>query len=179
MWDILPCHGSKISDHDWLNNESETTSVSKEKCEGEKQKIPLPSPSPKGIPQRVVRPEVFALPEGKGLDEHIAHLRAIRSERTSLILRMWVVQGDGSKVPLDALVDTGCEVNLIRAGLVPPENFTPSQVRIRLVTANGSSLGGGDQQVKLRVIAQGYEVRNVTPPPTKFLGSTPPFMKRT
>ena len=76
-----------------------------------------------------MRPEVFAVPEGKGLDEHIAHLRTIRHERTSLILRMWVVQGNGTMAPLDALVDTGCEVNLIRTGLVPPNTLRPPQCK--------------------------------------------------
>ena len=109
----------------------------------------------------MVRPEIFAIPEGKNFEEHIAHLRAIRHEYTSLILRVWSIQPDGTKVSLDALVDTGCEVNLIRSGLVPPNYFSPSTVRIRLVTASGESLGGGAQQVKLnfayaRVRGDGY-----------------------
>ena len=175
----MPQCTKTCKDDDWLEGSSpkKVTPVVKDECECENPKMRSPPLSPKMPVQRVVRPEIFALPEGKELDEHIAHLRTIRSERTSLILRMWVVKGDGSKVSLDALVDTGCEVNLIRAGLVPPDNFTPAPCRIRLVTANGSSLGGGDQQVKLRVVAQGYEVTDITPPPTKFLGFQTTFFE--
>ena len=118
----------------------------------------------------MVRPEIFAVPEGISVEEHISRLRAIRHEYISLILRVWSLQPDGTKVPLDALVDTGCEVNLIRAGLVPQNYFSPSTVRIRLVNASGEALGGGAQQVKLNLQVQGYEVTEVSPPPSRILG---------
>ena len=96
-----------------------------------------------GEGETIIFPEVFALPEGVALNEHISRVRAIRTGKSSLILRMWVIQGNGEKVPMDALIDTGCEVNIIRTGLVPPQYFTPSLTRINLVTANGSPLGEG------------------------------------
>ena len=48
---------------------------------------------------KVIFPEVFALPEGVALTEHISRVRAIRAEKTSLVLRMWVIQGKEGKSP--------------------------------------------------------------------------------
>ena len=104
-----------------------------------------------------VRPEIFAVPENVPFEEHMMKVRALKAEKTSLQLRMWVLQGEGERVSLTALIDTGCEVNLVRRGLIPSQYFSASTARIRLVTANGEPLGGGNQQVKLRLITQGHE----------------------
>ena len=75
------------------------------------------------------------------------------AKKSSLIIRMKVVQGKTQGVPLDCLIDTGCEIYLIRNGLVGKEFFEPSDKIIRLVTANGSILPGGDRQVTLALQA--------------------------
>ena len=55
-----------------------------------------------------------------------------------------------------ALIDTGCELNLIKRGLLPLRYFRSPKTSIRLVTANGSQLGGGTKQTvqNLRTIGQ-------------------------
>ena len=101
--------------------------------------------------EKLARPEVFAVPEGEGLVDHLAKIGSVRMQRTSLFMKAWVVQGNGERVGLNTLIDTGCEVNLVRKGLISPQYFTPSVSQVRLVTANGEPLGGGDRQVMLRL----------------------------
>ena len=71
-------------------------------------------------------------------------MRTVAQKKTSLILNMLTVFLDGLKIPLKELVDTGCELNLLRTGLVPQKYFKEANRRISLVTANGSVLPGGN-----------------------------------
>ena len=66
---------------------------------------------------RMVNPEIFGVPDGETIEEHIAKVRVVGLvQKSALILPMVVVQSDGKEVTLRALVDTGCEVNLVRKG---------------------------------------------------------------
>ena len=107
---------------------------------------------------RVASPEIFGVPEGETIEEHMAKVRVVGLvQKSALILPMVVVQSDGKEVTLRALVDTGCEVNLVRKGLIPPQCFQPMAVKCRLVTASGSLLGGGDREITLGLRARGRE----------------------
>ena len=64
---------------------------------------------------------------------------------------------DGFRKGLHALIDTGCEINLIKKGLIPQKYFQKSKKGVRLVTASGSLLGGVDQEVRLDLVACGYQ----------------------
>ena len=73
---------------------------------------------------------------------------------------------DGSErlYRIHALIDTGCELNLIKRGLLPPMYFNIPKTSIRLVTANGTQLGGGTKQTvqNLKTIGQSpHEVVNL------------------
>ena len=49
---------------------------------------------------------------------------------------------------MNALIDTGCEINLIKTGFLPTKHFERCNSGIRLVTANGGLLGGGIRKTK-------------------------------
>ena len=102
-------------------------------------------------------PHICVLEEGETLKEHLK-VRGIRLLRTSLMIPMLFITPDGVKIPIKALVDPGCETNLVRKGLIPQENFHPAERGVRLVTANGSILGGGNRQANLKLYVQGYQV---------------------
>ena len=117
-----------------------------------------------GEEMRVANPEIFGVPEGETIEEHMAKVRVVGLvQKSALILPMVVVQSDGKEVTLRALVDTGCEVNLVRKGLIPPQCFQPMAVRCHLVTANGSPLGGGDREITLGLRARGEGVEKRDP----------------
>ena len=101
-------------------------------------------------------PEIFGIPEGESIEEHIAKVRMVgRVPRSALILPMYVHQSNGRVITLRALIDTGCELNLIRRGLVAPEFFKPATIKYRLVTASGAPLAGGEKEICLGLIAKG------------------------
>ena len=50
---------------------------------------------------------------------------------------------------MKVLIDTGAETNLVRKGLVPEHLFHMAEKPIRLVTASGQVLPGGDKVVRL------------------------------
>ena len=96
-------------------------------------------------------PEICVLEDGETLEHHLK-VREIKVLKTSLMLPMLVIFPDGLKMPLRALVDTGCESTLVRMGLIPQQYFFQSQRGVRLITSNGSVLGGGNRQFKLDLI---------------------------
>ena len=65
-----------------------------------------------------------------------------KKDRKSLVMPFLLYHGEGKTSTLYALIDTGCEVNLVGKGLVHPNCFITSPNRVRLVTANGKLLGG-------------------------------------
>ena len=47
------------------------------------------------------------------------------------------------------LVDTGAQVSLVKAGLLPPECLTASQRPVRLKVANGQYMVGGTKEAQI------------------------------
>ena len=101
-------------------------------------------------------PSVVAVQEGETVEEKISTF-GIMGQKKALIIPMVVVMPDGFRKGLHALIDTGCEVNLVKKGLIPQKYFQKSKKGVRLVTASGSLLGGGDQEVRLDLVACGYQ----------------------
>ena len=56
--------------------------------------------------------------------------------------------GEVEKV-FDVLVDTGAQVSLVKAGLLPPECLTDSQRPVRLKVANGQYMVGGTREAAI------------------------------
>ena len=88
----------------------------------------------------------------------VVGVHTIQEIKISLIIPMYIILDDGSMVPLRALIDTGCEMNLIKVGLVDPKFFQPAARRMRLIAANGSHLMGGDKTASLDLTVRGYQV---------------------
>ena len=99
------------------------------------------------------------------MEQHLK-VQGVKSHQKALILSMLVILPDGMKIPLKALVDTGCESNLVRKGLIPQKYFAKATKGVRFVAANGSILGGGDHQVSLELISC---VKNVDDETRRFL----------
>ena len=51
--------------------------------------------------------------------------------------------GDEPPIPLEGLVDTGAELNLVRAGLIPKHCLRPSEIPFKLTGADGSRVQRG------------------------------------
>ena len=49
----------------------------------------------------------------------------------------------------DVLVDTGAQVSLVKAGLLPPECLTDSRKPVRLKVANGQYMVGGTKEAAI------------------------------
>ena len=68
-----------------------------------------------------------------------------------LLMPLQVELHNGTKMLLNALVDTGAQVNLIRSGLVAPHLLSHAESPIRLLAANGQTIQGGDKLLTLRM----------------------------
>jgi hypothetical protein len=73
---------------------------------------------------------------------------------------------NGEKIILDTLVDTGAEVNLVRMGLMPDHLFFSASKKLKLLTANGSRLSGGERIIETDVAFT--QVVNGVRQPTKW-----------
>ena len=65
---------------------------------------------------------------------------------------------DGTSKVLQALVDTGAEVNLVNTKLDPALKFQPSPKPVRLGVANSHTLEGGKREAILNLQIKGREV---------------------
>ena len=83
------------------------------------------------------RPEILSL--------HAVH--RVGHER-QLHLKVRVLCGEVKKV-FDVLVDTGAQVSLVKAGLLPPECLTDSRKPVRLKVANGQYMVGGTKEAAI------------------------------
>ena len=102
-------------------------------------------------------PEVYMLKDGETLHEHLTRVMAVEAPKSQLMLHMVSILPNGMKLPLKVLVDTGCEMNLVRMGLIPSQYLTPATNKISLVTANGTILPGGQRECTLDLVAKGSE----------------------
>ena len=74
----------------------------------------------------------------------ILSLRRVGRER-QLHLKVRALCGEVKKV-FDVLVDTGAQVSLVKAGLLPPECLTDSREPVRLKVANSQYMVGGTKE---------------------------------
>ena len=65
-----------------------------------------------------------------------------------LHLKVRALCGEVEKV-LDVLIDTGAQVSLVKAGLLPPECLTDSRKPVRLKVANGQYMVGGTREAAI------------------------------
>ena len=72
-------------------------------------------------------------------------------DELQLLMRLFVRLPTGEGRVLNALIDTGAQVNLIRTGLLEPRLLQRAKSPVRLVTANNQVLQGGDKTVSLEV----------------------------
>ena len=80
----------------------------------------------------------------------ILSLHAVRrvGRERQLHLKVRALCGEVGKV-FDVLVDTGAQVSLVKAGLLPPECLTDSQKPVRLKVANGQYMVGGTKEAAI------------------------------
>ena len=100
--------------------------------------------------------------EGRVREQYYGILRA-KSRRphllyTKLKLAVEATFADSSTKSIQALVDTGAEVNLINPRLVESHLFTPSPKPVRLGVANSHILLGGKRQVTMTLTMSAKEV---------------------
>ena len=105
-------------------------------------------------PHTGLRAYVITGDEEKGGDFSGIH----RHKRLSL--RAILRGSDGKDVPVEALVDTGSEVNLVRRGLIANECFQQSRPDLRLVGINQVSLGGGHREVRCKIWLDGIDIES-------------------
>ena len=74
-------------------------------------------------------------------------VRGVGRER-QLHLKVCALCGEVEKV-FDVLVDTGAQVSLVKAGLLPPECLTDSRKPVRLKVANGQYMVGGTKEAAI------------------------------
>ena len=80
----------------------------------------------------------------------ILSLHAVRrvGRERQLHLKVRALCGEVEKV-FDVLVDTGAQVSLVKAGLLPPECLTDSPKPVRLKVANGQYMVGGTKEAAI------------------------------
>ena len=80
----------------------------------------------------------------------ILSLHAVRpvGRERQLHLKVRALCGEVEKV-FDVLVDTGAQVSLVKAGLLPPECLTDSRKPVRLKVANGQYMVGGTREAAI------------------------------
>ena len=80
----------------------------------------------------------------------ILSLHAVRrvGREQQLHRKVRALCGEVEKV-FDVLVDTGAEVSLVKAGLLPPECLTDSRKPVRLKVANGQNMVGGTKEAAI------------------------------
>ena len=74
-------------------------------------------------------------------------MRRVGRER-QLHLKVRALCGEVEKV-FDVLVDTGAQVSLVKAGLLPPECLTDSRKHVRLKVANSQYMVGGTKEAAI------------------------------
>ena len=85
----------------------------------------------------------------------ILSLHAVRrvGRERQLHLKVRALCGEVEKV-FDVLVDTGAQVSLVKAGLLPPECLTDSRKPVRLKVANGQYMVGGTKEAAIAKVAR-------------------------
>ena len=82
----------------------------------------------------------------KGL--HVNRVEEDQAGDRQLLMRIYAEHSNGRRIPLNVLIDTGADSNLIRKGMVS-DLTTPARKPLTLYTADGSRMEGGTQEVSL------------------------------
>ena len=82
---------------------------------------------------------------------------------TKLMIPLEVHYDVDKWVKATALVDTGCEVNLIRKSLIPPQYFQPAREPARFWAANQTRMSGGSLEADLIFKIHGSDVDSKGP----------------
>ena len=64
----------------------------------------------------------------------------------------------GPSIPFTALVDSGCESNLIRTGVVPPQFFHMAARPQKFMAANKIAVAGGQKEICLQITCDGVDM---------------------
>ena len=86
------------------------------------------------------------------------------SDQSCLLLNVGLRTADGQVRKLEALVDTGADINLVRRGLVPSECLTASARPLYIVAANQVSLGGNHRELRGELLISGQPMGPLVPP---------------
>ena len=70
-------------------------------------------------------------------------------------MEVMAVLPNGDRKPLKVLVDTGAEANLINIGVIPGHLTFPARKAIRLVSANGQPIRGGQDSSNMHRVLTG------------------------
>ena len=73
----------------------------------------------------------------------------LEDQELQLLIPILVQFPNGQKRLIQALVDTGAQINLVRMGLVPDELMGQPERSVRLLAANNQPIQGGDKIVQL------------------------------
>ena len=95
----------------------------------------------------------------------ILSLHAVRrvGRERQLHLKVRALCGEVEKVS-DVLVDTGAQLSLVKAGLLPPDCLTDSRKPVRLKVANGQYMVGGTKTKEAAIGLQFVNHRELSPP---------------
>ena len=83
-------------------------------------------------------------------------VRRVGSKR-QLHLKIRALCGEVERV-FNVLVDTGAQVSLVKAGLIPPECLTASRRPVRLKVANGQYMMGGTKEAEIALRLVNFEL---------------------
>ena len=107
-------------------------------------------------PNECIHPDVHVLRGNETLQTHFAraNIHMLQGHRSSLYIRFHIYPDGIDQVAyvINALIDTGCEINIIKSGFLPYWYFQRSTSTLRLVAANGGRLGGGGRKTKTGLI---------------------------
>ena len=78
--------------------------------------------------------------------------------QSRLIVELGLRLPDHSVFNLQALIDRGTEVNLIRRGLLDPQHFVPSENPRRFLTVDSTEMAGGKDELHGQVLFWGEDM---------------------
>ena len=79
-----------------------------------------------------------------------------KAENTQLVMEIPVRMANGEILVMKALIDTGAEANLVRTGFFPRHMFFGAEKPLKLVTASGHRMEGGDRTIDTQLEFSAY-----------------------
>ena len=104
---------------------------------------------PKGVQHGAQYRETCTIESGPILESSLGQKKIIAVE---------VKLCDGKTGVINALIDTGAKITLLRTGLVPPRYFAPSAHPKNFITASQASMAGGLEDMTGTLILKGTSV---------------------